>query len=254
MRVFFGFRRAQLHQARRRNHLAQRVLRDFQREDHRQVKGFVVFGHAEIAGKRNGGGKGKAREVLLGKGACQFPRPVCPEVEEQHRVAGAHNAVRIDNHRFDEFVGLSGLVGGPDAVGGGCRVCAFTQGQRVVGPLHTLPAFVAIHGVKTAAHRGDAPAAEFFHEVFQLFDIGYAAGRRRVAPVHEGMHENLAAAALFDRPDQRFQMFDMRVDAAVGEKPHQMQAPAACAQIVKHSAKDRIAGKRSGGHRVVDAA
>ncbi len=78
-----------------------------------------------------------------------------------------------------------------------------------------------------------------------------AAVRRRIAAVEEAMHENALDLVLLRHAQQREQVLDVRMHAAVAEQAHQMQLPLASAL---HGGEQKLVlKKRAGAQGLVDA-
>ena len=101
--------------------------------------------------------------------------------------------------------------------------------------LDALPAIVAVHRVIAAHHRGDFSDAQLPHFLLQLADEIAAAVWRSVAAVHEAVHENFFYLVLLGHFQQRKQMVDVRMHAAIAEQTQKMQLalPAAIHGLLK---------------------
>ena len=139
------------------------------------------------------------RHILLRQGDGQLLGPVITVVEEDHHVIRTDHADRIavlvDPHdRLHELVGYPLVVGflhGQHHIG---RVLALTLDQQVVGLLHTLPTFVAVHGVVAADDRCDDSRRFFTHMALELLNKALAAVRVGVAAIHETMYVGMLNA------------------------------------------------------------
>ena len=99
--------------------------------------------------------------------------------------------------------------------------------EKVVGFLHAVPAFVAVHGVETADNAGDVGVV-LVAAGLHLLDESLAATRVGVASVHETVDEHLVFQAVFLADFYEFeQMVEGGVDAAGGRQPHEMELLAA---------------------------
>jgi hypothetical protein len=120
-----------------------------------------------------------------------------------------------DDHRFDEFVGHSGVVRRFDCGAGISEFPPLAAGDCVVGAFDAFPAVVSIHRVVAAGDCGDAPDADFAHFRHQFLDVALARFGRRVASIGEGVNEDAPDAALRRHLQERVKMPDPRMHAAV---------------------------------------
>jgi hypothetical protein len=199
---------------------------------------FVVLRHAHVEQIFWASGVGELIEIGSGEGVGHLACAVGAKVEEDHRVVIANVSDRLGG-RFrsvKHYDGLHKLVG--DVVGvtllqsgngiGGPRF-RFAVDDGAIGQFDALPAIVAIHGVVAADERGNFADAQLAHFLLQLADKILAAVRRRVATVHETVHENFCHAGLLGHFKQREEVLDMGMYAAVAEQSHEVQLMAAAA-------------------------
>ena len=171
----------------------------------------------------------EALEVGVDERAGDLAGTVGAEVKEHDGVVLLHHAVFVGHGGQDELVGqmLAGLVddlvGIKDRLHGIGRFDALAEDHRIVRLLDALPRVVAVHRIKTAHDGGDAADADLFNFLFQLFDVFRGGIRRNVAAVEERMNINLGKAVQLGHAKQPVQMLLMRMHAAGGDKPHQMQ-------------------------------
>ena len=159
--------------------------------------------------------------------------------------------VRHDK-RHDELVGRAVVVRLLDA-----RDCVFIGAalglaldHRVESLFLPFPAAVAIHGVVAAGNAGQL-AAVLAHLLLQRGDIAGAAGGQRVTSVHKGVDEDLRDALLLGSFEQRVQVLLMRVDAAVGNQPEEMQLRHA--RLLQGFDDGRVREEFAVGDQAVDA-
>ena len=161
-----------------------------------------------------------------------LPRPVGPEIEEHHRVAGTDGAdcravIVNDNRGFHEFVADSGGVTVLNGFRGGTGlVISPALHQHTISLFHPVPAFIPVHGVKAAAYGCDPAASDIGDGLFKLGQIITPGVGRRIAAVHETMDENTAQALAFGQLQQGAQMLQVAVNAAVGDQSQQVQGAA----------------------------
>ena len=121
-----------------------------------------------------------------------------------------------DHDRLDELVGLVALVGVPRSLR---RTVGVVLGravdEQVIGELDAVPAPVAIHRVVAADHGADAADAGLGRPALDLLEEARAGLRQRVAAVGEGVDHEILDLELLGELDQRVQVLDARVHAAV---------------------------------------
>ena len=136
----------------------------------------------------------KTVKVLVHQGAGDFAGTVGAVVEENNAVVVGDGAVLVADHRHDKFVRHAFSIGICHCF---YRVGAEGAGaihHGIIGCLHTVPAFVAVHGVKPALDGGDFAHAQCGAPVGELLHIIFAGSRGHVAPVEECMHIDLGEA------------------------------------------------------------
>ena len=98
-----------------------------------------------------------------------------------------------------------------------------------IGEFHALPAIVTVHGIVAANKCRDFSDSQLAHFLLQLADVVAAAVRRRVAPIHEAVHKNFFDFLLLGHFQQRKQMLDVRMHAAIAEQADEVQLAGAAA-------------------------
>ncbi len=254
MGVLFGFRNAQLLQSRRRGHLAQRVLGRPAQKGHRQIKRCVIFGHTAVMQLRKFR-SGKLSKISLGEGPRNLPRPVSPEVEENHRVAVQQAAILIRRQiRLHKFIRHPSVIAGLQ----GCRQIrrprrvGFTQHQRAPGSLHPIPTLISIHRPKTAANQPRLTIAGLGKMSQQLLQITQTAGGRHIAPIQKAMHVSFRHSLLLSQLQQSQQMLKMAMHAAVGKQAQQVQAASFGLSRLTGSQQLRILSKIPVGYGLIN--
>ena len=121
----------------------------------------------------------------------------------------------VEHGRLDELVGDALLVARPHRGDRVVRVLALALDDRVEGLLRPLPALVAVHRV-VAAGDGRDPLGG------QLGEVVLGRVRRDVAAVGEGVDPG----PLGREPEQRLQVLDVRVHAAVRDEAEQVHVAA----------------------------
>ena len=105
---------------------------------------------------------------------------------------------------------------------------------------NALPAAISIHGVIAAADRGDFAAVVLAHLLLELLEISSTAGGERIAAVHESMNEDAINTLLLGHFQERIKMIDVRVNAAVGDEPEDVQAAATRTCVLHSGEQDRV--------------
>ena len=236
MRVLLGLGGMELAQPVLGEHLRDRVRDHLLLEDDRAVEVVAVAGH------------GREVQALLEEPLRELARAVGAEVEVDRGVLRREPRLRQDDG-LHELVGDAARVRGLD---GGHRVAGLLplslqdRRERPVGP---LPALVAVHPVVAAGDGGDAGALGD-----QLRQVAARRGRRDVAPVGERVDEGALGHPLAPcQLEQRPQVVDVRVDAAVGDEPEQVDVAAALPRPAKRARERRALEERARLDRLVDA-
>ena len=208
MGVLLGLGDVQLADAVGGEHLGQHVGEILARERDRRNDVVGVLGHLHVVRKRRVGATVEAVELALGERPRQLAGPVRPEVEEDGGVAGPDPPARriADHDRLDELIRHAEGVARLDRLDGVAGPRADSVDDRVVGPLRPLPAAVAVHRVVPAGHRRDAG---------DPVEIPLRAVRRGVAPVGEGVHVHALDALPARELDERLEVANVAVNAAV---------------------------------------
>src|SRR5271154_1741951 len=120
-----------------------------------------------------------------------------------------------------------------------------------VGFFDALPAIVAVHGVVAAADGGDLAHAELAHLLLELAEEIYSAVGGSVAPVHKAVDENILDFIFARHLEEREEMIDVRMDAAVAHKAEKVELARAAA--FHGFEKQRLERKLAGGDEVIDS-
>ena len=126
--VLLGLGDVELPAAGRADHLGHRRLRRARRERDRVLPSRPVAGHRRDVEPRVPAAL-EPVEAGLAERRDQLAHPVRAEVERDHDVAGLHPVVVADHGRLDELVGVAGVVGVGDRLGGGRRARALGRGR-----------------------------------------------------------------------------------------------------------------------------
>ncbi len=235
MRVLLGLGGVELPKAVARQHLGHRVPHLLLREGDRAREVRAVARHRRHV------------EAALEQPLRELARAVGAEVEVDHGVvAPERGRLRVDE-RLDELVRHARVVAPPHVRH---RVCASRPGSvrdRRDCAVGALPALVPVHRPVAAHHVRDPLARE-------LGQIGDGRCRRDVASVREGVDPRpLRHSLLLGEPQQRLQVVEVRMDAAVRDEPEQVDVPAplACA---RERADERLVREEAAvADRAVDA-
>ena len=165
--------------------------------------------------------------ILLGEGGGDFAGPVVAEVVEDDGIAfldlGEGLTGGIGNDAgFHELIGHIGIVRSLDGIDSGRILGTHAAHQHVVGLFYAVPAFVAVHRIETAAHRGNLTGG-FGHLAFQLLQEAAAAARIGITTVHERVDIDLVQAFLRRYGQEFIHMLQGAVDTAMGRKAHQVE-------------------------------
>ena len=205
MGVLLRLRRVELTEARLRDDLGQRVGHDLLGEDDRALEVVGVAGHRDDVDTR------------IEQLPRQLANPIRPEVEHDRGVAvRVEPRAAAEHDRLQELVGDPTRVARPDRRDRVVGLLADAQEDRVERPLRPLPPLVAVHRVVAPGHRCDAVGR-------QRREVGDRRLGRDVPPVGERVHPRPVAHPLpLGELEQRPQVVDVRVDAAVGDEPEQV--------------------------------
>ena len=195
MRIFFGFRNAQLVQSMLCQHLTQGILNLLRRKGYRCGNCCIILRHAHIIYRACALGTCKIREVLIMQRTGNFTRSVRTEVEENHTVTGSDFAIYTVNSKgLNKLIRYACGIGCLYAGSSACSLAALAQHQRFIGTLHALPALVTVHCVIASADGSNLAYANLRHALFQLMDIFQCCFRTDITSVQKGMHINLSQA------------------------------------------------------------
>ena len=136
--------------------------------------------------------------------------------------------------RLDELVRDATLVALADGCDGIRRVMAAAADERGERPLRAVPAGVAVHRVVAPDDRRDAVGGELGQVVGR--------GRRRdVAAVGERVHPGALLHAEPSRElEQRLQVRDVRVDAALRDEPEQVHVATSRPRALEGAAQNGV--------------
>ncbi len=183
----------------------------------------------------------KLVKIIVAEAVRDLACPVRTEIKEDDAVAvldrGNRRAVFLQNHRgLYELIGFILLIGLHDRLVGGMSRDALPLGERVIRICDTVIVVVAVHRIIPSADHRDFADADLLHLVLKGRDIVHAALRRRVTAVQEAVHIYVGQPLLLRHLQQRIQMCDVAVHAAVRQQAVQMQI-SACLLHVLHGVK-----------------
>ena len=217
MRIFFGFRNAQLVQSMLCQHLTQCILNLLLRKGYRCGNCSIILRHAHIIYRACALGTCKIREVLIMQRTGNFTCSVRTEIEENHTVPGSDFAIyAVNSEGFNKLIRYTCGIGCFYAGSSACSLAAIAQHQCFIGTLHALPALVAVHCVIASADGSNLAYANLRHAIFQLMDIFQSCFRTDITSIQEGMHINLGQAFNLSHADKCQKMLNVAVYAAVG--------------------------------------
>ena len=195
----------------------------------------VVLGHAGEKEVLRALRVRKFVKARLGQRAAHLPGAVGAEVEEDDGVVIADRSNRLSasrharpliyhNDRLDELIGHAAVIA---CAHRGNRIHHPLRGisvnHRTIGALDALPAVIAIHGVVAARDAGDRAHVVFGKRVLQLIEKLGAAVWRRVAPVHETVHENPLNLLFASQLQESEEMVNVRMHATVAQQSNQVE-------------------------------
>ena len=166
--------------------------------------------------------------------AGNFTRPVRTEIIKNDAVvfpdAGNRFCCRVRSFIFlrhternHKFIVYAGSIRSFDAFFRRSKYFAVPQHHVAICLFQPFPPLVTVHSIITAADCRKTSDAFFLHKRFQILHIRNRALRRHIPAVKERMHEYFFQPGFLRHLQQRFQMVDMTVHAAVAEQSHQMQ-------------------------------
>ena len=195
MRIFFGFRNAQLVQSMLRQYFTQGILNLLRRKGYRGSNRCIILRHAHIIYRACALGTCKIRELLIMQRTGNFTCSVRTEVEENYTVTGSNFAVYTVNSKgLNELIRYACSIGCLYADSSACGLAALAQHQCFIGTLHALPALITVHCVIASTDGSNLAYANLRHTLFQLTDIFKSCFRTDITAVEEGMHINLSQA------------------------------------------------------------
>ena len=153
--------------------------------------------------------------------------------------------------RLDKFVGDAALIGPLHRLHRIGELLARAFGHRRLGAVDAIPALVAIHGVVAPGERRDLTHADAADLALESFDIAGAGLRPGVAAVHEAVNEDVLHALALGHLQQRVKVCVHRVNAAVAQQTHQVQAMRA--RVVHRGQQRGVAEEIAAGNHAVDA-
>ena len=201
MRVLLRLRRPQILVLQIRKHLRQEVLQ-FLRRNHvfqpRPV--LVVLRDPYVEQIPRPLGVHKLVKVRRRQRVGHLSRAVRPEVEKNHRVivvdqphGHGRGCASLGHHDgLHKFIRQARFITSLERRNRIIRPrFRLAMNQRAVSQLDALPAVVAIHRVIAPHQRGDLANTQLAHLLLQLPQVVASAVRRRVASVHETVHQHL---------------------------------------------------------------
>ena len=187
-------------------------------------------------------------------------RPVGTEIEKRDavtvpdaRVTPGVGSRLPDDGRRQKLVGDAFGVAALDHSLGGRMARALARDQRAEGFLGPVPPGVPVHGVVAPGDGRDAAQPGGAQEFFRLPRVGQAALGRRIAAIHEGMNEEALNASPLRRTDDRLQVVDVAVHAAVAQEAHHVKRRLLTSRRVVGAAERFVAVELAASDRPVDA-
>ncbi len=249
--VFLGLGAVQLAQPGVGDDAAERHLRAHRAVGDRRVQAAIVVGHRRDRDRPEIDAALEMLEMLVHQRGTDLAHAVVAEIEADHFVARRDRHQARQPRRQDEFVALAGGIALLDRGRRRPGVDAAPVDDAIEGELDPVPALVAVHRVVTPHDAADVPAA-VGEQRFEFGQVGNGRLRRGIAAVgqHVYLRHDLVLRA---QPDQREQVIDMAVHAAVRHQAEQVQRPPGGFGVLDRARQRRILEKAAIGDRVVDA-
>ncbi len=270
VRVLLGLGAAELAEPRAREELAEGVRDHLLGEGDGEPEGGVVVGHggvralvegAEVVAPLSQQRGDLGRQVAPGEHGGELAHAVGPEVEGEARLPA--DPLRAARAALEALVradagGLDELVVGARGVGLGERLARRRRPRRVAaddgleGFVDAVPALVAVHRPVAAGDGADDALLATFEVRLELGQEAARAPRRGVAAVEEGVddHRHLPGVG---GVDEREEVAQRRVHAAVRDEAEEVEAAAALRGELEGAGDDRVVAQRVVGHGDVDA-
>ena len=134
-----------------------------------------------------------------------------------------HAVLFYNYRRQNKFIRLACFIGIPDCLHRIGRSGSSAKHHGVICLLHTLPAFISVHGIISAHYGCNFAYADFAHFFLQLCGIFRTGGRRGISAVQKNMHINLLQIVSFCQLQQSVQVGIVAMHTAVGKQTIQMQ-------------------------------
>jgi hypothetical protein len=167
------------------------------------------------------------------------------EVEEDRGVIGGQPRPALDRDGLDELVRDAGVVAGLNGLDRGLTPDRFSVDDGVVREFRAVPALVAVHRVVAAGDGGDLVGR-------QLGQVVDRRVRGDVPSIGEGMDERALLRPLAVRQlEQRAQVVDVRVNAAVGDEAEQVDVRPPLLGALESADERRVLEERAVGDRPV---
>ena len=254
MRVLLGLRDVILAKAPRREHVGQNVVGELLRKRHRRGDIGIVLGQADEVHLREHWAL-KTIESGIDERARQLSRPVGPEVEEDNDVAVA-NPAGVKRARDQKFVGDAFRIRIHHHVARPAVDRRLRANDCLPRLLHAVPTLVAIHRIIAPANRRDAdspPPSFRGDKALELGNIALTARGRHVATIKEAVHADVLKTARDRMLEDREKVLVVRMDASIGEKPHDMQRTAWLLRRIETRVDDLVFVDGTCTARAVDA-
>ena len=252
MRIFLGFRHAQLRATSRRDDGAKHVVEALGREQRPEegIKLRAVLGHASRRREPDDAPALEPLEVGIEHGGEDLAHAIGAEIDAKYAVAILHAGIVANDRGLDEFVAL---VMGVAVEHGGERIGetrALGVDHHVIGARDALPAIVAVHGPITTTDGGDASRGRQGRQ--KSLDVLVGRARRRIASVGQRVNEYRHASRGHEGGERRG-MILMGVHAAGRDQPHDVASAVRGAQLFDEFAQSGDFGQTAALDRVRDA-
>ena len=195
--ILLCFGRMKLFLAQFRQVFAERILHVFFREEYVYVLEIGVVGRHAVVLQALNRVHSLFRKILLREYSSDFLSSVVTEIEEDYYVVFLDCSINLGIvDGLDELVRHALVVAFLHSLHHIGGLFALSFNEKIVRFFHTIPAFVAIHGVETTDNAGDVGVILIAASLYPL-DETLTATRVGVASIHETVNKHLIFETIF---------------------------------------------------------
>jgi len=224
MGIFFRFGNPYLLQSGTGNNLPKRIGHIVLIEDNpHSLEGVIITGHGIILQRQRL--HAQFRHIFLGQHHSNLTKPVRTVIDTDDHIPLLNQSYRTtvlgNHHREYELIGYLRSIGSTDCFHSILKSGSLTGNKQVIGLLHPFPAFVPIHGIVPANHRGDAGGR--FLEVFcKSRHKALSAPGVRIPAIGDGVDKHLLKSEIGSHIAKFVHMRVHGMYPAVGDQTNQM--------------------------------